>query len=203
MIALFAARAIDGLGKVWRSVTWSSRARAVGSVGDAPARTSVNKVLPSPVIRSILVTSKSTIPCTYDTYHVPRYLTVEYDKKYYTWILRAFPSAVIILLLLSIFSYFRRRPPPVSRCVCSRYLHSIIIMRAISIIFAAAMLASSVSASNDPRECEGEGGRSYPIPTTFRHPLLTKNAVPCPILSRADAQLLNTSTIFSPSMQFA
>jgi hypothetical protein len=42
MIALFAARAIDGLGKYYGDgvlLDLGSRARAVGSVGDAPART--------------------------------------------------------------------------------------------------------------------------------------------------------------------
>jgi hypothetical protein len=49
-------------------------------------------------------------------------------------------------------------------------------MRAISIISAAVMLASSVSASNDPRECEGERGEIFSDSNDISS---TKNAVPC------------------------
>jgi hypothetical protein len=80
-------------------------------------------------------------------------------------------------------------------------IFSIINMRAISIVSAAAMLASSVSASNDPRECEGEGGKIHPISKPIRRLLLTETL--CLTLSRADAVLLNTITNYPPYLQFA
>lgn len=52
--------------------------------------------------------------------------------------------------------------PSLDRYLVSSFINS---MRAISFISAVVMLASSASASNDPRECEGECGRVRPMPS--------------------------------------
>ena len=75
-------------------------------------------------------------------------------KEFDTWKAEYFLHCLWLYLLLFLF---------VSCCCCSSTISSlqllynrIINMRAISVVSAAIMLASSVSASNDPRECEGK-----------------------------------------------